>query len=311
MTPPVFLSILIPVYNWDIKELLLRLAAQAQGLSDGESVEIRVIDDASSAKFSNKEVAQEIALVRYRELSANRGRAVTRNLLLEEAGGEYVLFLDADMLPDRDDFLQRYVSAAKEGEQIVCGGISYLQCDREEEQYSFYLYKSGKTEALPAAVRQKDPWRYLFTSNILLLREIMQSVSFNSAFSGYGFEDIEWGIRLSASGTISHMDNSCTHMGRMEKYDVYSKMRESIPNYGLLLALHPECVSGMGAGVLASRLKIVPGFLLRSMDKVLSFLFHSLKGNRLLLLIFQLDKAVLLALELKKKDMSAAGGKNR
>ncbi len=304
MAPAVFLSILIPVYNWDIRELLTRLSAQAESLRDGERVEIIVIDDASSSKFSNKETAGEKAWISYRELTKNIGRAAIRNELLQEASGRYVLFLDADMLPDSDDFVQRYVSEARQGKKILCGGISYLQCKGDDKHYSFYLYKSSRTESLPASVRQKAPWRYLFTSNILLLREIMESVSFDSQFSGYGFEDIEWGIRLSQSHTISHIDNSCSHMGLMGKSEVYSKMRESIPNYGLLLALHPECSSGVGAEALASRLRFLPRFILNLSDNLLSFCFRTLQWNKLLFLLFQLDKAVLLALLLKTTPKS-------
>ena len=62
MTPPVFLSILIPVYNWDVRELLTRLAAQVEALSGEELVEIVVIDDDSFLKFRNKETAGEIKL---------------------------------------------------------------------------------------------------------------------------------------------------------------------------------------------------------------------------------------------------------
>ena len=302
MAPAVFLSILIPVYNWDARELLIRLAAQAEGLGGDEVVEIIVIDDASSVKFSNKETAGKIARITYRELTKNIGRAAIRNKLLQEASGEYVLFLDADMLPDCDDFLQRYVSEAKEGKEILCGGISYLQCERDDKQYSFYLYKSGKTESLSAPTRQKAPWRYLFTSNILLLRKVMESVSFDSRFSGYGFEDIEWGIRLSRSHTIRHIDNSCSHMGLMRKSEVYSKMCESISNYGLLIALHPQCSIGMGAGALASRLSFLPHFILQFLNNLFSFLFHRLNWNKLLFLLFQLNKAVLLAIMLKKNS---------
>ncbi len=302
MTTPVFLSILIPVYNWDISELLTRLTVQVEELGDQEGVEIIAMEDGSTEKFSNKVTAEKLSQVRYHEFSANQGRAVIRNLLLQAATGEFVLFLDADMLPDRDNFLQGYLDEAKDGKDIICGGISYLQCDREDPRYSFYLYKSARTEALPAAVRQETPWRYLFTSNILLPRETMESVSFSMTFSGYGFEDIEWGIRLGRSHGLKHIDNPCSHMGLMEKSEVFAKMRESIPNFGLLLSLHPACGAQTGAGAIATRLKKFPGFFLRFCDRSLSSLFHKSQMNKLLFICFQLDKAVLLALYLRKND---------
>ncbi len=301
MTSSVSLSVLVPVYNWDIGPLLTRLHSQCLQLSEGEHVEIIVMDDGSSEKYSNSSIAAQLPLVSYKELAVNRGRAEIRNELLLRAKGEYVLFLDADMLPDQDDFIQTYLEHVRKGCEIICGGISYLQNEEENPQYSFYLYKSCKTEALAPAVRSTIPWRYLFTSNIMVRRDIMTSVHFDSRFTGYGFEDIEWGIRLGDSYTIAHVDNSCSHMGVMDKKQVFAKMRNSIPNYSLLLSLHPSKTGHTGAGKLARLLKSLPDILLRIADKLLSSLFFRLSWNRFVFYIFQCEKAVLLARELKKE----------
>jgi glycosyltransferase involved in cell wall biosynthesis len=300
MSSSIFLSILIPVYNWDVRPLLKKLQAQCIGLDEKDGVEIIVLDDGSSEKFDASLTAEQLSLVLYEEFSENRGRGAVRNALLDKARGEYVLFLDADMLPDNDDFVQIYCDQAKGGHEIVCGGISYLQVRGENAECSFYLYKSKKTEALPAAVRNVTPWRYLFTSNIMLRREILKSVRFDLRFIGYGFEDIEWAIRLSEAYTITHVDNSCSHMGVMSKQLVYTNMRDSIVNYVLLLSLHPERTAGSGAVTYARRLKFLPASLLSFTDAVLSRLFAFLSWNPLLFLVFQCDKVFLLARALKE-----------
>lgn len=302
MAAPLSLSILIPVYNWDIESLLTSLHSQCQHLEQGVQVEILVMDDGSSEKFGNSAVAAQLALVRYEEFRENRGRAEIRNELLRQAKGNYALFLDADMLPDRDDFIQTYLEQARKGYEIICGGISYIQNKGLGPEYSFYLYKSRKTEALPPSVRMSIPWRYLFTSNIMVRRDIMESVHFDPRFTGYGFEDIEWGVRLGDMFAISHIDNSCSHMGVMSKEQVFAKMRDSISNYALLLALHPLKSGDTGAGALARTLEKIPDVFLKAGDRLLSGLFHSLSWNSLLFLIFQCDKAVLLARELKKES---------
>ncbi|MBU0961121.1 MAG: glycosyltransferase, partial [Proteobacteria bacterium] len=168
MAVTVSLSILIPVYNWDIGPLLTRLHSQCLQLSEGLQVEIIVMDDGSREKYANASVAGQLPLVRYEESGVNRGRAKIRNELLQQAKGDYVLFLDADMLPDQDNFIQTYLEKGREGCEIVCGGISYLQNKEDHPQFSFYLYKSRRTEALPPSVRRTIPWRYLFTSNIMV-----------------------------------------------------------------------------------------------------------------------------------------------
>jgi len=300
MPSSVYLSILIPVYNWDIGPLLDRLHGQSQRLSDGIQIEILVLDDGSSRKYSNGSLAGQLPLVRYEESEVNRGRAATRNALLKRAQGEFVLFLDADMLPDRDDFLRMYLDQCRHGAEIICGGISYEQNIHVDPEYDFYLYKSRRTEALPAEIRNRNPWRYLFTSNIMVRHDIVESVHFDPRFTGYGFEDIEWGIRLGDSYTIRHLDNPCSHMGVMTKEEVVAKMRDSIANYGLLITLHPVEAGRGGAARMASFLNFFPGVLLSGADRLLAALFCRLSWNPLLFYLFQARKAVLLAQEFKK-----------
>ena len=303
MSSSISLSILIPVYNWDISPLLEKLSGQCDKAGVQERVEIRVIDDGSSEKFDNAASAEQFTLVMYQEFSVNRGRVAVRNELLGHARGEYILLLDADMLPDHDGFIEKYLSMARDKYEIVCGGISYLQVtEANASNASFYLYKSGKTEALPAETRNRTPWRYLFTSNVMLSRDVIHSIRFDSRFSGYGYEDIEWAIRLVKTHTVKHIDNSCTHMGVMDKQQVYKKMRESIENYVLLLSLHPKETGHGGAAGLAAKLAVFPLPLLSFTDGILRNLFSCLPWNFLLFLVFQCNKAVLLARALKEKE---------
>ncbi len=294
------LSILIPVYNWDVGPLLRSLHGQCLRLADEVRVEILVRDDGSTEKFGNGSLAEELQLIRYEESAVNQGRAATRNALIQQAQGSHVLFLDADMLPDRTDFIQAYLGKARKGCDIVCGGISYQQNISKHPQHSFYLYKSRKTEAVPATVRNSAPWRYLFTSNVMVRRDIVETLCFDPRFTGYGFEDIEWGIRLGKKYTMLHIDNTCTHMGVMDKQQVFSRMRDSIQNYALLLSLHPSTADNAGAAGLAGYFKHLPGSLLGMGDNVLSFLFRRVSWNPLLLYIFQCNKAVLLARALQQ-----------
>ncbi|MBN4068019.1 glycosyltransferase family 2 protein, partial [Desulfotalea psychrophila] len=294
---------LIPVYNWDVRPLLEKLSAQCAMLGgDGERVEIIVIDDGSRERFDTAVAAEQFSLVIYEEFPVNRGRVAARNTLLDKAKGEYVLFLDADMLPDHGDFIQIYRNLANSGHEIVCGGISYLQIKEDvDTDHDFYLYKSKKTEALPAKTRNRTPWRYLFTSNIMLRRDIVDSIRFDSRFTGYGYEDIEWAIRLCEMHTIKHINNTCSHMGVMNKEQVYRNMCDSIENYALLLTLHPEQTAGGGAVRIAGKLTFVSVSLLNCLDTVLSKIFSSITWNPLLFLVFQCDKVVLLARALKAK----------
>jgi glycosyltransferase involved in cell wall biosynthesis len=297
-----FLSILIPVYNWDIRELLQKIHTQAERLLPMYRIEILVMDDGSEEPENNRAFAEKLPLARFTAFPENRGRVVLRNLLLDEAEGDYVLFLDADMLPDHDTFLRTYVEKALAGNDIICGGISYRQIRHLREDFSFYYYKSRKTEAVPVILRNRQPWRYLFTSNILLRRTILDVIRFDSRFSGYGFEDIEWAIRLGKFYEITHIENSCSHMGLMTKPEAYAKMSQSIENYALLLSLHPEITAGSSATKAVSLLKVLPHGVLNWLDFFLEKMFFMISWNPVAFLIFQCDKMVLLTKVMKKNN---------
>jgi len=304
MRTSVFLSILIPVYNWDIGELLKKLSHQAEVVHDTYPIEILAIDDGSDEFYNIESVENSLPLVKYESFSANRGRVAVRNDLIQRANGSYILFLDADMLPDSDNFLQCYIEMAKSGNDIICGGISYQQVTEIDEEYAFYLYKSKKTEAVSASDRNQTPWRYLFTSNIMLRREIVKEVMFDHRFSGYGFEDVEWAIRLAASYSIIHVDNSCTHMGLMKKKQVLSRMSDSIDNYALLLHLHPRETAGSPASKAIKFLKILPDKILHGADIVLEKLFFFFPWNFAAFVVFQCKKMVLLTIKIKNEKVS-------
>jgi glycosyltransferase involved in cell wall biosynthesis len=301
MSSPIFLSILIPVYNYDVRKLLQELHSQAMALQEEYGIEIIVMDDGSSQKYGTAQLVKHLALVSLEEFAVNRGRVAIRNSLIERAKGDFILLLDADMLPDDDSFLKRYITQATSGCDIICGGISYLQNLQDTQEHSFYLYKSQKTEEVSANLRNQAPWRYLFTSNIMLRRQTVESVRFDPRFSGYGYEDIEWAIRLNKVYTITHIDNTCSHMGLMTKQQAFVRMRESINNYALLMSLHPLETAGSNAAKVSKVLKALPYSVLHGTDVLLSKLFFSVSWNPLAFVLFQCDKMTLLAQAMKRQ----------
>lgn len=295
------LSILIPLYNWDIRPLLAELQMQIDSLPAHYTVEIVIVDDGSSERFDLSPFADRMPSLTWIDRRSNLGRSATRNQLLQNAHGLYLLFLDADVFPDASDFLQKYLDTAATGIQIICGGRSYNRRSMRGEEYAFYLYKSLRTEALPAEVRGRAPWRYLFTSNIFIASELVRDVPFDERFTAYGYEDIEWALRLQEKTTIVHIDNTCSHLGLLPKSEVFRKMRDSVPNYALLLRLHPEQTASATILKIVRGLRLMPHPALRFLDLLLRKLFFCFSGNRLSLCLFQLDKAVLLAAESRKE----------
>ena len=48
---------------------------------------------------------------------------------------------------------------------------------------------------------------------------------FNEQFTGYGYEDIEWGLRLANRWKVQHIENTASHLGLVTKSAALEKMR--------------------------------------------------------------------------------------
>jgi len=92
-------SVIIPTYN---RRDMIMGAVDSVLQQDFSDVEVLVGDDASTD--NTEELFQDVdPRVRFFRYETNRGQCVTRNRLIAEARGEYVIFLDSDdrLLPGR------------------------------------------------------------------------------------------------------------------------------------------------------------------------------------------------------------------
>ncbi|MEM6320956.1 MAG: glycosyltransferase family A protein, partial [Bacteroidota bacterium] len=100
------ISILIPVYNFDVTQLVSDLQKQANQLTI--PIEILVFDDGSTADFKQKNRSiQTYPIVNYKELLHNLGRSAIRNALTKVANFPYLLFMDGDSKVVRVDYLKK------------------------------------------------------------------------------------------------------------------------------------------------------------------------------------------------------------
>ena len=120
------ISLLIPVCNYDIVTLVCSMKGAIGTVP--EFCEILIGDDASSEEFVNKYRSVEGEGVKIISSDKNIGRAAMRNKLAMEAEGDYLLFLDADLMltGTAEAFLQKYISKMGKA-QVICGGIKYTE----------------------------------------------------------------------------------------------------------------------------------------------------------------------------------------
>jgi glycosyltransferase involved in cell wall biosynthesis len=238
------LSIVIPTYADDASPLIRALAE----LPGADAVEIVVYDDGScdSALLARMEAAADCVAtpVRIVASAANRGRAGARNRAVAHARAEWLLLLDADMAPDFRNFLTAYLSAAAgaTGPQLVVGGYSLRQAPFAE-RFALHRWQARNSDCIRADERAKAPGRYVFTSNVLAHRRVLDACPFDEAFAGWGWEDADWGLRVHAQFPIVHIDNNATHLGLDDDTALMGKYGCSGANFALLARRHPKPLS--------------------------------------------------------------------
>ena len=156
------LSILIPTYNYNVYNLVATLYKQLE--KTGMIFEIICLDDASTTIFLENEKINSLVHCSYKKLETNIGRSRIRNLLAKKAKYDWLLFLDADVLPKNDDFILKYIEHIHTDEKIVNGGLLYVKEKPEKGKLLRWIYGKNR-EALTFKVRQKIPYQSFLTLN--------------------------------------------------------------------------------------------------------------------------------------------------
>ncbi len=255
------LSVLTPFLRDDPTDLLNRLETEATALAG--AVEVIVLDDGTAdAALTGRLKARIDAMalpVRLVTLPANEGRAIGRNRLAATARGGSLLFLDSDMRPDHADFLRDWAALVAAGDPAVAfGGFSLLQAPTDA-RFAVHRAMAAQSECVPSAERAKQPEKYVYTSNLLVRRDVFESEAFDPGFTGWGWEDVEWAMRVSRRFEVVHIDNPATHMGLDTVAALAGKYEQSAPNFGRMVQRHPEIVARYPSYRVARLLKRLPG----------------------------------------------------
>ncbi|WP_297513762.1 glycosyltransferase family 2 protein [uncultured Caulobacter sp.] len=249
------LSVLIPTFRDDPSALLKALDDTTAG------AEIVVLDDGGGDNLVAERIARRIEALRvparFVRLSANEGRAKGRNRLASHARGDHFLFLDADMLPDAPDFLSRWSAVAESGAAVAFGGFTLDQTPPRPDT-ALHRAMALKSDCTPAPERAKAPEKHVFTSNLLVRRDVFETIGFDEGFSGWGWEDVEWAMRVARRHPILHIDNTATHLGLDPAPVMAAKYEQSAANFARVVASHREIVAAYPSYKVARALKGVP-----------------------------------------------------
>ncbi|AYA36696.1 glycosyltransferase family 2 protein [Hymenobacter oligotrophus] len=235
------LSVLIPVYNCDVRALAQALVSQA-ALWPGP-VEVLCFDDGSdeAVKQRNREIAG-LPGVRYHELPHNLGRAAIRNRLAAAALYPWLLLLDNNVRVAAPDFLARYADALGRAPVLV-GGTAYSPNPPSDARHCLRWHYGRAREARSAAVRQQAPHAQLSLKNVLISAAVFRQFPLDERLQQYGHEDTLLGWQLGQQGVpVYHLHNPVEH-AVLEPAEVFLQKSQAAAHN--LLQLHRAY--GLGA----------------------------------------------------------------
>lgn len=255
------MSVLIPFLRDDPSQLLTLLDEEAAAVDGG--VELLLLDDGTGDAELTARLSAQIETMRLPArlitLPANEGRSRGRNRLASAARGGSLLFLDSDMRPDHRRFLKDWADlVAREDPAVAFGGFSLLQAP-DEARFAVHRAMATRSDCVPYTERARQPEKYVYTSNLLVRRDVFETEAFDPGFSGWGWEDVEWAMRVSRRFRVVHLDNPATHMGLDTVEALTAKYEQSAPNFARVVGRHPDIVSAYPSYKAARLLKRVPG----------------------------------------------------
>ena len=187
-----YISVVIPTYNrLPILQKCLT-ALEQQELTDDKisSYEVVLVDDGSTDLTLTWLTENQAQLAHVKVLKQqHQGAAAARNLGVENAIGDTIVFIDSDLVVT-SSFLQSHADALVQGKQK-------LNSDR---LFTYGAVINTNNFANPTS----EPYKltdfsaaYFATGNVAIARKwLLTAGLFDTGFQLYGWEDLELGVRL-------------------------------------------------------------------------------------------------------------------
>lgn len=191
-----FFSVIIPTYNRKpiLEKCLKALEHQQFDPAYVAGYEVVVVDDGSTDGTVDwlQQAAAEFPHVRLFQQN-HQGPAVARNLGVEKATGDTIIFIDSDLVVT-ERFLQAHATELRQG-QAALGHDRLFTYGRVINTCNF-----DNPTAEPYKLTDFSA-AYFATGNVAIARTWLEKAGlFDTRFQLYGWEDLELGVRLKQLG---------------------------------------------------------------------------------------------------------------
>ncbi|WOD42906.1 glycosyltransferase family 2 protein [Hwangdonia lutea] len=215
------LSILIPTYNYCVVSLVEALFKEATELNI--PFEILVFDDGSNSELNHEnETINKLINCSFKVLDRNIGRSAIRNLLAKNASFDNLLFLDADVIPKKNDFIKNYLRV--KNPEVVYGGISQTVPSPKKPKKLRWLYTKKREKFTTSS------------ANFYIKKQIFNIYLFDESLKSYGCEDVIFFENLKKDKVIfNYINNPVFHLGNDDANTFIEKTHQAIKNLIFLI----------------------------------------------------------------------------
>ncbi len=194
------LSVIIPTYN---RKETLRTTLLSLNDQTFKDFEVIVADDGGSDGTKQAVKALKLSYPIKHVWQKNSGRSAARNMGLEHAAGEIILFIDDHIVVDRRLIEEHIKYHGKYGVEVVRGRVEFVEQAKDAPKETEYIDEGQ----IKAPGYEQQPFRIFITNNISIKKRALMSVfGFDEDFREYGLQDAEMGWRLKESGCRFKVD---------------------------------------------------------------------------------------------------------
>lgn len=216
------ISVLIPVYNDDLRNLLKQIYHQA--FQAKIQFEILVADDASTQEDTKRknQLYGQLKHCKFYNFSENQGRTFMRNFLAQKASYDHLLFLDSDVLPKNQNFIQEFIAHINQAD-LIFGGINYAEETPPLSQILRWKYGKAR-EAKSVEQRKKNPYFTIISQALFIKKQVFLEAN-QYLQNQYGLDSVFTSNLLKNQAKILHINNPIIHYG-LESSEKFIKKTE-------------------------------------------------------------------------------------
>ena len=280
------ISILIPCYNFNAYPLALKLEKQALLLD--VNFEIICSDDGSfSLKNEENQKINLLTNAKFIELKKNIGRIQNRIFLAEKAQYDWLIFLDVDSEPKKNDYLKKYISNIGKSD-FVFGGNEFKY--NLKSKFSLKNKFAKQREAKSSTDRKKKPYKYIISANFMAKKSSFLYCYSKIKYKSYGNDYIISSVLQNNNILICHIDNFTVVAINDDNEQFILKSKDALKNLYKNYSegnLSKSSISILNAFSILDKLKMCKVFLLVT-NPIEKFIFKKINSKNPNLILFDI-----------------------